>query len=113
MATFDDLRAVALALPGAYEDIHMGGPAFRVRGRKFALWWARGGRTILKLRPEHQILLFEIRPETFQPCRVGRVDWSFVELANLDAEELAALTEEAWGTVAPRRLALAAADRNR
>jgi len=103
MATFDDLRAVALTLPGAHEDTHMGGPAFRVAGRKFALWWAKGGRTIMKLTPAHQDLLFEVRPKTFEPCPVGRATWSFVDLGALEGDELQALTIEAWSTVAPRR----------
>jgi hypothetical protein len=103
MATFDDLRAIALTLKGVEEGLHMGGPAFRVRGRKFALWWAKGGRTILKLDPAHQDLLFEVRPETFEPCPVGRARWSFVALERLDLDELKVLVTEAWGTVAPRR----------
>jgi hypothetical protein len=107
LATFDDLRTIALSLPGAYEDLHQGGPAFRVKGRKFALWWARGGRTIMKLSPSHQALLFEARPETFSPCPVGRVNWSFVELGQLDREELRDLAVEAWRTVAPKSLSRA------
>jgi hypothetical protein len=103
LATFGDLRAVALSLPGAHEDTHRGGPAFRVGGRKFALWWAQGGRTILKLSPPHQELLFAVRPETFEPCSVGRVNWSFVDLAALDLAALRDLVVEAWATVAPRR----------
>jgi len=107
MANFDDLRGFALALPGAYEDLHFGGPAFRVRNRKFALHWAKGERTILKLPPARQIFLFEVRSAIFGPCRVGTVDWSFVELAPLDRDELRALVVEAWGTVVPKRIARA------
>jgi hypothetical protein len=104
MASFDDLREIALILPGAYEDRRRGGPAFRVNGRKFALWWAEGGRAILKLSPPHQERLFELRPETFEPCPVGRVNWSFVDLEALDLAELRDLVVEAWATVAPRRV---------
>jgi hypothetical protein len=104
MASFDDLRKIALTLPGAYEDAHLGGPAFRVKGRKFALWWARGGRTIMKLSPPHQDLLFAVRPETFEPCPVGRVNWSFVDLQALDIAELRDLVVEAWATVTARRV---------
>jgi hypothetical protein len=103
MAMFDDLRAAALTLPGVYEDLHLGGPAFRVKGRKFALWWAQGGRTIMKLDPGRQTLRFEVRPEIFQPCPVGRATWSFVDLDPLDEVEIRALVVEAWSTVAPRR----------
>jgi hypothetical protein len=107
MASFADLRGFALALPGADEGLHMGGPAFRVGGKTFALWWAKGGRTILKLDAGRQALRFEVRPETFEPCPVGRGTWSFVALETLEADELRALVTEAWATVAPRRLARA------
>ncbi len=103
MATFEDLRSIALTLPGAYEDTHRGGAAFRVNGRKFALWWAEGGRTIMKLDPAHQELRFEVRPETFEPCPVGRVNWSFVDLADIGPDELCDLVVEAWSTIAPKR----------
>ncbi len=104
MATFDDLRRFALTLPGAYEDSHQGGPAFRVNHRKFALYWAEGGRTIMKLEPSHQTFLFDVRPDVFEPCKVGTVNWSFVDLHALDAKELQTLVLEAWSTVVPKRI---------
>jgi hypothetical protein len=104
MATFDDLRNIALTLPGTYEDAHRGGAAFRVGGKKFALYWAEGGRTIMKLSPGHQHFLFEVCPETFSPCRVGTVNWSFVELENLEVAELRELTVEAWSTLVKKKV---------
>ena len=101
-STLDDLRAIALALPGAYEDLHLGGPAWRVKNRKFALWWAREGRLIMRLDPAHQEWLFEVRPATFQACPVGRVNWSFVVLDHIDRRELRMLVLEAWAGVADR-----------
>jgi hypothetical protein len=79
-----------------------------VRGKTFALFWPEGG-AIMKLRRDHQELLFDIRPETFRPCPVGVGVWSFVDLGRLDDEELDALATEAWSTVAPRSLARTAA----
>ncbi len=104
MAALDDLRRFALELPGAYEDLHMGGPAFRVDGHKFGLWWVPDERAILKLDPAHQLMLFEVRPETFQPLRVGVGTWSYVELGDVDLDELQALVREAWSTVVPKRI---------
>jgi hypothetical protein len=85
MADFRQLRDMALRLPDVVEGVHRGGPAFRVSGKTFALWWAEGGRTIMKLSARHQPFLFEVRPEVFQPCRVG----------------------EAWSTVVPKRVSKA------
>ena len=83
IATVDDLRRLALALPGAHEVVYRGDPWFNVGKKTFAL--VANGRPILKLERGHQELLFEIRPETFQPCKVATVNWSYVEIGGLDA----------------------------
>jgi len=104
MSKFDVLRRAALALPDVGEALHRGGPAFRCRGKTFALWWTEGQRTIMKLDREHQTFLFEVRPEIFAPCTVGVGVWSYVDLDALGDDEIVELTLEAWRTVAPRRL---------
>jgi hypothetical protein len=72
-------------------------------GRKtFAL--VSDGRAILKLERGRQELLFEIRPETFQPCKVATVRWSYVDIARLDAAELGELVREAWSQIVPKKL---------
>ena len=110
MADFQDLRDLALGLPNVDEGLHRGGPAFRVAGKTFALWWAEGRRTIMKLSAPHQQLLFEVRPETFEPCRVGVGTWSFVDLSRIETRELAELVVEAWRTVVPKRISRAYVD---
>jgi hypothetical protein len=107
MSTFDRVRWKALSLPRVEEGVHRGGPAFRLGGKTFALWWAEGARTIIKLRRDHQDFLFEVRPDAFQPCRVGVGVWSYVDLALLDDAEVDNLVHEAWTTVAPRALSKA------
>ena len=81
---------------------YKGNPWFNVGKKTFAL--AIAGRAILKLDRGHQELLFEIRPETFSKCPVATVYWSYVELANLDAAELAALVLEAWAQIVPKKV---------
>lgn len=103
MADLAALRAVALALPEVTEAAHLGEPEFLFRRKAFALQWK--GRFILKLDRGHQALLFEIRPETFEPCPVATVHWSYVRIEHLDDEELHRLVVEAWSTIAPKRLA--------
>ena len=102
MATFDDLRRLALALPGAEEITYRDHPWFNVGTKTFALSW--GGRTILKLDKGHQLLLFEVRPETFQKFPMGPSFWSYVELDHLDTAELADLVREAWAMIVPKRV---------
>ncbi len=103
MADLAALRAFALALPEVEERTWYGEPDFVFRGKSFAL--QSQGRTIMKLDRAHQELLFEIRPETFTPCKVATVHWSYVQIDHLDEEELRALVIEAWSTIAPKRLA--------
>jgi hypothetical protein len=105
MASLDDLRAAALRLPRAYEDTHRGAPAFRVANRKFALIWRETGQLIMKLPPGRQLFLFEVRPEIFQPIKIGTVHWSLVALERLDPDELARLAAAAWSTVVSKALA--------
>jgi hypothetical protein len=106
MPSFDDVRRLAHALPGVEDATHMGREqALTVAGKTFALTW--DGRTILKLDKRHQDLLFEIRPDTFQRCKVGTGYWSFVALDDLATAELAELVREAWGTVVPKKLSQA------
>ncbi|HSV02039.1 MAG TPA: MmcQ/YjbR family DNA-binding protein [Phenylobacterium sp.] len=102
MARLEDLRRVALSLPGAHEVTYKGDPWFNVGKKSFAL--QVGGRTILKLDRGHQELLFEVRPETFAKCKVATVHWAYVELDHLDQAELAELVTEAWSQIAPKKV---------
>lgn len=103
MASFDDLRRAALALPEVHEVIYKGEPWLQVGKKSFAL--QSRGRVIMKLERGHQDLLFEARPSTFQPCRVGTGGvWSYVALEDLETDELAALVREAWSMIVPKKL---------
>ena len=82
----------------------MGGAAFRVRGKMFAMWREAGGRTILKLPREFQFILFETRPEAFEPCKVGTGTWSYVDIEALQDAEVKKLVLKAWSTVVPKSL---------
>ena len=114
MATFDDLRRFGLALPEAVEVDYHGEPWLVVRKKTFALWSASARRAIMKLDREHQHMLFDIRPDTFTPCKVGTGGvWSYVDVAKLTRKEVEALTLEAWTQVVPKKLSRAYAERAR
>ncbi|HUJ45539.1 MAG TPA: MmcQ/YjbR family DNA-binding protein [Rhizomicrobium sp.] len=104
MATYADLKQFGLALPGA-EFFHlMAQPALRANGKTFALWWPPDRTTILKLEREHQVMLFEVRPDVFTPCKVGVGGvWSYVEIEKLGRSELKTLVTEAWVQVVPKK----------
>ena len=108
MATWDDIRASALALPGARESDMLGEPAFKVGRKGFAHAWR--GRVFMKLERNHQELLFEARPEVFKPMVVGAMRWSWVRIEALDADEMAELVREAWTRVVPKKVSRAFAE---
>lgn len=99
MARYADLRRFGLALPEVVLHPHMGQPSLRARGRMFVLWWEPDKTTIMKLDREHQHMLFEVRPDTFTPCKVGTGLWSYVRIEKLTKPELQALVREAWSQV--------------
>ncbi len=100
MADVEDLRRLSLALPGAHEVTYKGDPWFNVGKKTFALHLR--GRAVLKLDREHQDLLFEVRPETFQRRPVASTYWSYVELGHLAEAELAEFILEAWSSIVPK-----------
>ena len=102
MANLDDIRAVALALPGVSETDFHGEPWFTVGSKGFVQTWR--GRVLMKLEKGHQELLFEVRPEVFAPMMAGRLRWSWVEIDALNADEVAELVREAWTQVVPKRV---------
>ena len=102
MATFDDLRRVALALPGVREVAWMNGdPSLQVGSKGFAMLLK--GRLLMKLDKHHQEFLFEVRPEVFSPFTAGAMRWAWVDIGALDADEAADLTVEAWKQVSLKR----------
>jgi hypothetical protein len=102
MATAEDFRRAALALPGVVEIPHFGRPSFRVNEKIFAGLHPKEGRGVLRLPRERQALLFEVRPEVFTPAVWGRLVWTYVRLETVGADELPELAEAAWRGVAPK-----------
>jgi hypothetical protein len=107
MATLADIRRAALALPGAVELDSHGGSWFNVGKKTFVLYWAKDGRWIFKLPKPRQELLFEARPDVFQPFRAGAMVWSYVAIEELTRAEIASLVTDAWTTIVPKKAAKA------
>ena len=109
MADWGDIRAAALALPGAREVDWHGDPFFQVGSKSFV--HGSNGRCFMKLDKAHQELLFEARPEVFTPMIVGPMRWSRVAIEALDAEEAAELVREAWTQIVPKKVSRALLER--
>lgn len=104
MARLSDIRKAALALPGAREVEWYGKPGFNVGKKTFVCYWGREERWIFKLPHAKQELLFEVRPEVFQPFRAGAMLWSYVDIDALGAREVRELVTEAWTTIVPKKI---------
>ncbi|MCX4585347.1 MmcQ/YjbR family DNA-binding protein [Streptomyces sp. NBC_01481] len=109
MATADDVRRLALSLPGAMEKLAWGMPTFRLES---------GGRIFASLDDDDKVMgvkcpkgdreeLIAAEPEKFF-IRAGHDDnfaWLRVRLAALeDEEELFAILVDSWRQAAPRKL---------
>lgn len=96
-----DVRALALALPGAEEGSHMGHPDFRVRGRIFASLPPGGATVSLAVEPANLDALVAAQPRTY--CAIWGGRWLGVELAKVTRPALAALIADAHALVAKKR----------
>ena len=109
MATADDVRRLALALPRAYEALVGDRVKFRV-----------GRIVFLSISPDEELLGFGFpkderaalvasEPEKFlMPVRSDeRYNWMRVRLAKIDEAELRELVTDAWCMVVPKRVAAA------
>jgi hypothetical protein len=110
MATEDDVRAIALALPEAAEAPHFHLTSFRVRGKIFATLGA-DRPLMLKLDPEDQANLAAGDPDRIAPVpgAWGRQGSTFVSFESFSPEALRPLIAMAWARAAPKRLAAAQA----
>lgn len=105
--TAEEFRRLALSLPEAAEQSHMGHPDFRVRGKIFAtLGHPDGAHAMVKLLPEQQEVLVRARPEVFAPMPGG---WGArgATHVTLHAAEEAAVYDAlamAWRNTAPKAL---------
>jgi hypothetical protein len=100
-----------MALPGVTERLSHGAPAFYA-GKQFLMLWPDGHHDHefphlwCAAPPEVQAELVMTEPDRFfRPPYVGGRGWVGIRLdRRIDWEELTAVCEEAFRTVAPKRL---------
>ena len=107
--TFDDVRALALALPETEERLTWETDiTFRVRDRIFAIGGEGASRISVKASLEAQAELLEMDPITFaKSAYVGRFGWVTVDLDRVEPGLLESLLRDAWRRTAPKKLAAA------
>ena len=97
MPSWDDVRRIALSLPGAEETTTYGRPCFKVNGRPFVNTGRVDGAIVTRATDEERDLLIAANPDAYfvTPHYDG---WEAV-LVRLDAineDELAGRLEDSW-----------------
>lgn len=107
------VRRLALALPGVEEGISYGTPAFRLRRVMLARLREDGESLVIKVDRLEREMLMAADPQAFFITDHYRdYPLMLVRLAAVRSDVLRELLEQAWRSVAPKRLA-AARDRKR
>ncbi|MDN3353897.1 MmcQ/YjbR family DNA-binding protein [Actinomadura sp. DC4] len=105
MASGDDLRTIALALPSAEERQTWGSATFRVRDKIFVIMSEDGSGASVKATKDEQSALLAEDPETFTyPAYVGHHGWVGVDVERIGLDHLRELVTEAWRMTAPKRV---------
>ena len=103
--TADDFRALALDLPGAVEQSHMGHPDFRANGRIFATLHSDDEWGMVKVVPAEQEALMTAHPGVFVPSAGawGRQGCTNVRLAKASRATVRAALTLAWELVSRQK----------
>ncbi|MFJ6214692.1 MmcQ/YjbR family DNA-binding protein [Streptomyces sp. NPDC092296] len=106
MVSFDEFRAMGLALPRAAERVTWGtAVTLRVGEKIFAIGRPESGEASVKASREEQTALVAAEPGVFSVAPyVGRFGWVQVALDGVDPGELRDLLTDAWRRTAPGRL---------
>jgi hypothetical protein len=102
--TWDEVRQLALGLPGVVEGVSYRTSSFKVNGKMIARF--HQDREALVIRVEYAVreVLMGAKPETFYITdHYSCWPWMLVRISNIDRNELQGLLEEAWRTCASKR----------
>ena len=104
MATADDLRRLALALPGTIETLHQDQLAFMVM-RTYVTLAPDGLSAHFKFTPAEQAAKCQAMPEAFSAIdnAWGRQGWTNAILGKLSDADLEAALKAAWTDAQPKK----------
>lgn len=103
--TFNQLRALCLALPEVEERETWGDATFRVRSKIFLIGSPDGDAFSVKASLDDQSGLVAMDPDTFSVAAyTGRYGWVRVRLSGLSPRLAERLIANAWRRTAPKRL---------
>ena len=104
--TAGEFRTLALSLPEASEQAHMGHPDFRVSSKVFATLGPSEEWGMVKLTADQQATFVETYPTVFQPVNGawGRRGCTYVRLEQASEPVAYRALVVAWRNSAPKKL---------
>lgn len=107
MVTLEDVRRVALTLPGTTEHVIRGRVKFRVKRLVYVAFSRDETVMGFGFPKEERTALVESEPDKFLlPSAADlRYQWVDARMAALDVEEMTELVTDAWTMVVPTRVA--------
>lgn len=104
MVSNEQVRELALALPGVSEQDHWGKPSFRVGRKIFATLHAEDRRAVLKFPIPDQTALVAMEPAVYSIGGWAHQGWTMVDLKKVPKTRFAGQLALAWKQVAPKRI---------
>ena len=101
---YELVKKIALALPDVREEGHRYGPWFNIGKRVFALYWGKSESWMLRLPPDHVMMLAAVGAGIFRPMRNGSPFWIYIDVEKMDAGMLRDYVTAAWRHTAPKKL---------
>lgn len=98
------MQRIALGLPGVKEEGHRNGPWFNIGKRPFALYWGKSESWMLRLQPDHIMMLVAADAGIFKPMRSGSPFWIYIDVDKMDAGMLRDYVTAAWRHTAPKKM---------
>ena len=107
MVNVDDVRRVAISLPGTTEHLIRDRVKFRVKQLVYVAFSRDESVMGFAFPKEQRQALVESEPHKFllPPTADMRYNWVDVRTAVLDIDEMAELVTDAWTMVVPKRVA--------
>ena len=103
--TWDEVRQLALELPGVKEGVSYRTSSFKVNGKMIARFHQDRESLVIKVEYAAREVLMGAKPETFYITEhYSCWPWMLVRISNVDRKELRGLLEEAWRTCASKRV---------
>ncbi|MEK3735218.1 MULTISPECIES: MmcQ/YjbR family DNA-binding protein [Paenibacillus] len=105
MMQIEEIREIALSLPGTVEVEHWGKPSFRINNKIFVVIQDDMSTITIKTTKEERHLYTSMSPETYKiPDSFSNLNYMHIDLKSAKNEEVINLIRNAWGIVAPKKL---------